>query len=244
MKRFLIISMMCFMAISLCACGKTKENGTDNKTELSEVMDHGDEKDITDDSKNTTEKGTEKVESRSSDNLEDVDVIEDTTEDASENVTEATIEATTEDKTYGATEDIAENAESTSKKTENIDSEAENESQKEDDDTTLDPFVGEYNSYDVDEPDLEIQKNADGTYKIQIGIYRLISLDDCVGERTEEGIAFLADRGDKVFRGTITLEGDIATVTFFGSDWLRFAGVSEYKYYKTSNIPNIYVPNY
>ena len=224
------------MAVSLCACGKTKENNTDNKTELSEIMDHGDEKDITDDSKSTTEKGTEKVESRSSDDLEDV--TEDTTEDATENVTKATIE----DKTNGATE--AENTESTSKKKEDIDSETENESQKDDEDTTLDPFVGEYNSYDVDEPDLEIQKNADGTYKIQIGIYRLTSLDVCVGDRTEEGITFLADRGDKVFRGTITLEGDIATVTFFGSDWMRFAGVSEYKYYKTSNIPNIYVPNY
>lgn len=144
MKRFLIISVTCFMAVSLCACGKTKENNTDNKTELSEIMAHGDEKDITDDSKSTTEKGTEKVESRPSDDLEDI--------------TENVAEGTTEDKTNGATEDITENAESTSKKTEDIDLEAENESQKEDDDITLDPFVGEYNSYDVDEPDLEIQK--------------------------------------------------------------------------------------
>ena len=240
MKRFLIISMMCFMAVSFCSCGKTKENSTDNKTELSEIMDHGDEKDIIDDSKNTTEKGTEKVESRSSNNLEDI--TEDTTEDASENVTEATIEATTEDKTYGATEDIDENVESTSKKVEDIDSEAENESQKEDDDTILDPFVGQYNSYDIDEPELQIKKNEDGTYKIQIGMYRVTSLYDCVGERTEDGIVFSAYWGSKVFEGIITFENDIATVTFTSSNWI--VDVNEYKYYKTSNIPNIYVPNY
>lgn len=240
MKRFLIISITCFMAVSLCACGKTKENNTDNKTELSEIMDYGNEKDITDDSKSTTEKGTEKVEGRSSDDLEDV--TEDTTEDATENVTKATIEATTEDKTKGATEGIAEKTESTSKKTEDIDSEAENESQKEDDDTTLDPFVGQYNSYDIDEPELQIKKNEDGTYKIQIGIYRVTSLYDCVGEYTEKGIVFSAYWGSKVFEGIITLEDDVATVTFTSSNWI--VDVNEYKYYKTSNIPNIYVPNY
>ena len=105
-------------------------------------------------------------------------------------------------------------------------------------------YVGEYNSYDVDEPDLEIQRNEDDTYTIQIGIYRLVQLDKCVGEYTDEGIVFATDEYAKEytgepFRGIITLEDDIATVTFTSSNWLEYSSLTEYKYYKTSNIPHI-----
>ncbi|OLA92384.1 MAG: hypothetical protein BHW44_02870 [Roseburia sp. 40_7] len=48
-----------------------------------------------------------------------------------------------------------------------------------------DSYVGEYNSYDTDEPNLEIQKNWDGSYLVQIGMYRLAQLDDCEGKLTE-----------------------------------------------------------
>ena len=109
-----------------------------------------------------------------------------------------------------------------------------------------DPFVGEYNDYDVEEPNLEIQKNEDGTYLIQIGIFRLTTLDDCIGTAKDGKIEFSAklegEAGEKasVIKGTITLDGDVATVTFDKSFW--FAEQNVYKYHKTSDIPHIYEP--
>ena len=110
-------------------------------------------------------------------------------------------------------------------------------------------YVGEYNSYDVDEPDLEIQRNEDGTYTIQIGIFRLVLLDECEGEYTEEGIIFSTDDyameyTGKPFRGIITLEDDVATVTFTSSNWKEYSDLTEYKYYKVSDIPKIKDYNY
>lgn len=113
--------------------------------------------------------------------------------------------------------------------------------------TGADSYEGEYNSYDVDEPMLEIKRNEDGTYAIQIGIYRLIQLDDCVGNATEEGIEFSTTEWDGISGGTITFEkddtdGDIAVVTFLPG-WSGFGDVYTYRYYKTSDVPNIYVPD-
>ena len=105
-----------------------------------------------------------------------------------------------------------------------------------------DSYVGEYNSCDMDEPDLEIQRNANGTYKIQIGMYRLAFFHKCIGVRTKNGIIFLVNWGNRDYRGIITLKDDVATVTFTSYDWIKSHHLKEYKYYKTSNIPNIYVP--
>ena len=101
-------------------------------------------------------------------------------------------------------------------------------------------YEGEYNSYDVDEPALEIKKNDDETYQIQIDLFRLWGFDDGVGKITEEGLEFTATgpRGNEM-NGVIKLEEDIAVVTIFGQEWLDFAGLSEYKFYKTSDVPNI-----
>lgn len=104
-----------------------------------------------------------------------------------------------------------------------------------------DVYVGEYNDYDTDEPRLEIKKNEDDTYKIQIGIFRLIQLDNCVGKLTKNGLEFsTTELGDKDISGIITLEGDIATVKFTGSGWSEYSSIDEYKYHKTSDTPNIY----
>lgn len=110
------------------------------------------------------------------------------------------------------------------------------------DEAKPDLYEGEYSDYDVNEPSLEIKKNNDETYQIQIKIYRLFYLDDGVGKVTEEGLEFVATgpNGNKV-NGVIRLEEDIATVTFFSQEWVDFAGLNEYKFYKTSNVPNIYV---
>ena len=108
-----------------------------------------------------------------------------------------------------------------------------------------DSYVGEYNSYDTDEPNLEIQKNWDGSYLVQIGMFRLAQLNDCEGKWTEQGLEFSTDEYGKDFSGIITLEDDIATVTFTSEGWKEFADdLNVFKYYKTADEPNIYVPDY
>ena len=111
----------------------------------------------------------------------------------------------------------------------------------------LDPYVGEYNSYDINKPNLEIHKNEDGTYKVQIDIYRLLSLDDCVGNATDGGIAFsTTEYTDTEMTGIITLEGKdedgftIAKVTFTSENFNNYSCINEYEYYKVSDIPDIY----
>ena len=101
-------------------------------------------------------------------------------------------------------------------------------------------YEGEYNSYDVDEPALEIKKNDDGTYQIQIDLFRLWGFYVDAGKITEEGLEFAATGpGGNEMNGVIKLEEDIAVVTIFGQEWLDFAGLSEYRFYKTSDVPNI-----
>lgn len=116
------------------------------------------------------------------------------------------------------------------------------EEQSTTDEAKPDLYEGEYSDYDVNEPSLEIKKNNDETYQIQIKIYRLFYLDDGVGKVTEKGLEFEATgpNGNKV-NGVIRLEEDIATITFFSQEWIDFAGLSKYKFYKTSNVPDIYV---
>lgn len=105
-----------------------------------------------------------------------------------------------------------------------------------------DLYVGEYNSYDINEPNLQISKNDDGTYLIQIGIYRLTQLDSCVGVEVDDRIEFptIEWGEEQEITGTITVENDIATVKL-QADWSDtwFKDICEYKYYKTSDIPNI-----
>lgn len=101
-------------------------------------------------------------------------------------------------------------------------------------------YEGEYNSYDIDEPALEIRKNDDGTYRIRIDLFRLWGFYDDAGKITEEGLEFAAaGPGGNEMNGVIKLEGDIAAVTIFGQEWLDFAGLSEYRFYKTSDVPDI-----
>ena len=102
-------------------------------------------------------------------------------------------------------------------------------------DVDLGSFEGEYNDHDNDEPNLEIRLNEDGSYLIQIGIFRLLYLDGCVGRESGGVIAF----SDSVtgVQGTISLEGDVATVTF--GDGFPYGEIKVYRYYKTSDVPNI-----
>lgn len=102
-----------------------------------------------------------------------------------------------------------------------------------------DPWVGEYNDYDVNEPNLEIQKNEDGSYEIHIGVFRLLSLNDGHGVLTERGMEFTTSFSGEETTGVITLDGDIATVTFDPGGWPGFYNVYSYRYYKTSDTPDM-----
>ncbi len=107
--------------------------------------------------------------------------------------------------------------------------------------TASDIYVGEYNDYDMNEPNLEIQKNEDGTYWIQIGIFRLVFLDDGIGKLVENKIEFqVTAPNGKTIDGTITVEEDVATVTFTSQEWSTYSSVNVYQYYKVSTVPNMY----
>ncbi len=101
-------------------------------------------------------------------------------------------------------------------------------------------YEGVYSDYDVNEPSLQIKQNNDGTCQIQIELFRLWSFEDGVGKITEEGLEFTATGpGGNMVDGIIKLDEEIASVTIFGQEWLDFAGLSEYKFYKTSDVPDI-----
>ena len=100
-------------------------------------------------------------------------------------------------------------------------------------------FEGTYASYDIDEPMLFISKNEDGTFAIQIGIYRLTQLDNCVGVENGNQLDFFTTEWgeEQEITGMITLDGDIATVTLsapWSDSW--FQDVNTYQYYKISDV--------
>lgn len=106
-------------------------------------------------------------------------------------------------------------------------------------------YEGEYCDYDVNEPSLEIKKKDDGTYQIQIDLFRMWYFQDGVGRMTEDGLEFTATGPwEKEVNGIIKLEEDMATVTILGQAWLDFSGINEYKFYKTSDVPHIAEPEY
>ena len=102
-------------------------------------------------------------------------------------------------------------------------------------------YIGEYLDYDVSEPNLEIAKGEDGKYIVQIGILRLTTLEDGVGELTAEGMTFTAtDAAGNPIGGIITVEDDIATVTSTDSTWDLIENGTVYQYSKSSDVPNVW----
>lgn len=95
-------------------------------------------------------------------------------------------------------------------------------------------YAGVYYDCDTGDPNLIIEKKDDGTYSIEIGIFRLVYLDDGTGFMTDDGIDFRATvpNGRQV-RGTITLENDAAVVTFTDSAWSAYSNMNEYRYSRT-----------
>lgn len=98
-------------------------------------------------------------------------------------------------------------------------------------------YIGEYLDENGD-ANLEIAQNDDGTYTVQIGIFRLTTIDDGVGELTEEGLKFTAtDAAGNLIGGIITVEDKIATVTFTDSTWEYLPSGTACQYTKSSDTP-------
>ena len=227
-RRYLICVLVCFIAFSVSACGKNQDvqheqSAVKNETGQAEKeLTEKEEVKITSDQKTPVEKNETPIADNTTDTSSE---IPDTKTNAEDVQKEPDSSVSTKEK---AEDDITENTESDA--IESIDE---------------DSYVGEYNSYDTDEPDLEIQKNWDGSYLVQIGMYRLAQLYDCEGKLTEQGLEFSTDEYGKDFSGIITLEDDIATVTFTSEGWKEFVeDHNVFKYYKTADEPNIYVPDY
>ena len=102
-------------------------------------------------------------------------------------------------------------------------------------------YIGEYLDSDVNDPSLEIAKGDDGKYIVQIGIYRLTTLSDGVGELTADGMLFTAtDAAGNPISGIITVQDQTATVTFTDSTWEYLENGSAFQYSKSSDVPNIW----
>lgn len=101
-------------------------------------------------------------------------------------------------------------------------------------------YIGEYLD-DNKDPNLEIAKGEDGKYKVQIGIFRLAVLDDCVGELTEEGMSFIAtDMAGNPISGIIMVENQTATVIFTDSTWEYIENGASYEYTKRTDEPRVW----
>lgn len=106
-------------------------------------------------------------------------------------------------------------------------------------------YLGKYLDSDCEEPNLAIAKEADGKYLVQIGIYRLTSLPDGIGELTVDGMKFTAtDASGNPICGIITVKEQTATVTFTDSTWEYLQNGSSFQYTKSSAIPAIWSESY
>ncbi len=102
-------------------------------------------------------------------------------------------------------------------------------------------YIGEFVDSDNNEPNLEIAKEENGKYKVQIEIYRLTSLSDGIGDLTTDGMEFTAtDASGNPISGIITVKDQTATVTFTDSTWDYLQNGSSFQYTKSSDIPNIW----
>ncbi len=101
-------------------------------------------------------------------------------------------------------------------------------------------YIGEYLDSVIMEPNLEIAKDKNGKYLVQIGIYRLAFFNDGTGELTDDGISFTAtDPSGNPIYGMITIEDQTAIVTFTKSTWEYISNGSVFLYTKASDSPTI-----
>ena len=102
-------------------------------------------------------------------------------------------------------------------------------------------YIGEYMDSEVNDAGLEIAVGNDGKYVVQIRIYRLIEMTDGVGELTDEGLNFTAtDMSGNPISGVITVENNMATVTFTNSTWEYLENGYSVQYQKSSDTPTLW----
>ncbi len=94
-----------------------------------------------------------------------------------------------------------------------------------------DLYVGTFLDYENNDPSLIILDNGDGTYKVEIGVFRLAVYEDDDAILTEAGIEYESEEGTK---GVITLEGNEAVVTVTESTWDLAPVGTVYRYYRPS----------
>ena len=70
----------------------------------------------------------------------------------------------------------------------------------------------------------------------------MTSLDDGIGELTEDGMLFTAtDAMGNPISGIITVDEDVATVTITDTTWGLLENGSSFVYRKSSNEPNVWM---
>lgn len=81
-----------------------------------------------------------------------------------------------------------------------------------------DSIVGEY--YSPEDVKFSVESNGDGTYAVEIGIYRLTTQDDGVGRYVDGEFAFTAtDASGNPMKWKVVKDGDIVEVTVVESTW-------------------------
>lgn len=102
-------------------------------------------------------------------------------------------------------------------------------------------YIGEYTDPDSGSVEMEIAENEDGTFVVQIGIYRLTELSDGVGTMETDGLHFTAtDANGNPISGVITLNGDEAIITFTDSTWPLLPNGEQFTYTRTSDQPTLW----
>lgn len=225
MKRFLLLCGLGLMISLLYACGNGSDTGNSEIVEFSDLS-------------NNTNNNEDNIQSKipSNDGTSSLDGIEDTIDNNQEELPSTSNDAKDEKtENVASIDNLKDTPENNAVKPESDDTKGgtPNGDTSQKTDETSDPYVGEYNDYDTNEPNLMIQKNDDGTYSIQIGIFRLVQMDDCVGYEKDGKIEFSVNDwewGDNgKISGTITLEDDIVTVKFI-TGWNE--SIDEYRYHR------------
>lgn len=90
-----------------------------------------------------------------------------------------------------------------------------------------------YNPIDgVDATTLSIRNNGDGTYAVDLVIFRLTSLEDCVGKYQDGIFTFTdTDAAGNSITWQITDAGDHLVATVVDSTWEYLANQSAYEFY-------------
>jgi len=92
-------------------------------------------------------------------------------------------------------------------------------------------YEGTYLDQDNNEPNLFITQKEDGSYDVAIGVFRLTWIEDGTGRAGAKGLHFTAtDAAGKPIGGLITLDGNVATVTFTDSTWPLLENGSNFQY--------------